>query len=182
MVDVIIIHALILTLMLLSSSCHYGTSLPLKRPIHHDTTTKAMLMPRWYGHESTPVISISSGDIRGWRYDGVDHFANIPFAAPPVGEKRFQSPVTPSSYVLSYTSPHCSRYIIATCTHCDPKYSYHICYMPNSWNGTRQWNGPSLLPMCPQIKVGSIHLGKFTIKRECNHVPHKSCQILDQIS
>lgn len=44
-----------------------------------------------------PQVETSTGRLRGSRADGVDSFKGVPFAAPPVGERRFRPPaaVTP---------------------------------------------------------------------------------------
>lgn len=43
------------------------------------------------------LVETASGKVRGRRLDGVDVFLGVPFAAPPVGERRFRppAPVTP---------------------------------------------------------------------------------------
>ena len=39
-----------------------------------------------------PVAEITTGKVRGVRIDGVVRFLSIPYAAPPVGERRFLAP------------------------------------------------------------------------------------------
>lgn len=39
-----------------------------------------------------PVVTISSGDLRGAHADGVLRFLGVPYAAPPIGDLRFASP------------------------------------------------------------------------------------------
>ncbi|SFP47406.1 carboxylesterase/lipase family protein [Sphingomonas rubra] len=39
-----------------------------------------------------PVVPTSSGDLRGRRLAAVQHFASVPYAAPPVGARRFAPP------------------------------------------------------------------------------------------
>ena len=39
-----------------------------------------------------PIATTTSGDVRGITRDGVHVFRSIPFAAPPVGTRRFRPP------------------------------------------------------------------------------------------
>ena len=53
--------------------------------------------------EEGPVIRISEGEIRGLRSQGaggkdVDVFWGIPFAEPPIGDRRFRAPVKAKSW------------------------------------------------------------------------------------
>ncbi|MFC8682912.1 carboxylesterase/lipase family protein [Microbacterium ureisolvens] len=41
---------------------------------------------------SRPVVAVSTGRVRGIREGGLDRFLGIPYAAPPVGERRFRAP------------------------------------------------------------------------------------------
>ena len=53
------------------------------------------------------TVRLSSGDVRGHRFDGHLSFQGIPYAAPPVGELRWRSPapVAPWSGVRDATEP-----------------------------------------------------------------------------
>src|SRR6266446_5176610 len=39
-----------------------------------------------------PVVRIGAGDLRGANENGISVFRGVPYAAPPVGDLRFQSP------------------------------------------------------------------------------------------
>lgn len=41
---------------------------------------------------SDPVVHISTGDLRGRRLSAIRHSVGIPYAAPPVGDRRFAAP------------------------------------------------------------------------------------------
>ena len=43
-------------------------------------------------------VTIASGELAGTREDGVVSFRNIPFAAPPVGDLRWQPPAAPAAW------------------------------------------------------------------------------------
>src|SRR5689334_4461186 len=45
-----------------------------------------------------PVVKTSSGAVRGRYEQGVAAFKGIPFAAPPVGSRRFAAPVPPEPW------------------------------------------------------------------------------------
>jgi len=46
-----------------------------------------------------PIADTSLGSLRGTWSDGVAVFRNVPYAAPPVGERRFAPPEPPSPWV-----------------------------------------------------------------------------------
>src|SRR5262245_61447774 len=45
-----------------------------------------------------PVVTVSSGVVRGARAGGIDRFLGIPYAAPPFGERRFRAPQSASAW------------------------------------------------------------------------------------
>ncbi|GGT38882.1 carboxylesterase/lipase family protein [Nonomuraea spiralis] len=47
---------------------------------------------------TAPAAMTTSGEVRGTEKDGVHRFRNIPYAAPPVGERRWQPPQPASSW------------------------------------------------------------------------------------
>ncbi|MEU8140109.1 carboxylesterase/lipase family protein [Streptodolium elevatio] len=44
------------------------------------------------GGSPAPVVATSSGTVRGQVHDGAEEFLGIPYAAPPVGDRRFRAP------------------------------------------------------------------------------------------
>ena len=45
-----------------------------------------------------PLLTLPAGIVRGMRRDGVRHFLSIPYAAPPVGDRRFAPPAEPEPW------------------------------------------------------------------------------------
>lgn len=45
-----------------------------------------------------PIVALGAGQVLGVEVDGVLSFRGIPYAAPPVGERRFRAPVRPASW------------------------------------------------------------------------------------
>ena len=47
---------------------------------------------------ATPVVETDAGQVQGLEQDGIDAFLGIPYAAPPVGDLRFQPPEPPEAW------------------------------------------------------------------------------------
>ncbi|MFF5368078.1 carboxylesterase/lipase family protein [Streptomyces sp. NPDC013187] len=56
------------------------------------TTTDSRPSPGGPSEQPGPVVRTTAGAVRGRKEDGLAVFRGIPFAAPPVGEARFQAP------------------------------------------------------------------------------------------
>lgn len=48
-------------------------------------------------HDGDPIVTVSSGTVRGQRDGTIDRFLGIPYAAPPFGERRFAAPHPPQA-------------------------------------------------------------------------------------
>ena len=49
-------------------------------------------------HDGDPIVTVSSGTVRGQRDGTIDRFLGIPYAAPPFGERRFAAPHPPQAW------------------------------------------------------------------------------------
>ncbi|MER5829656.1 carboxylesterase family protein [Streptomyces sp. NPDC002130] len=56
------------------------------------TTTDSRPSPGGHSEQPGPVVRTTAGAVRGRKEEGLAVFRGIPFAAPPVGEARFQAP------------------------------------------------------------------------------------------
>ncbi|WP_084258833.1 carboxylesterase/lipase family protein [Microtetraspora malaysiensis] len=67
--------------------------------------------PAQAGELTSPVAVTASGKVRGTDQDGIHRFRGIPYAAPPVGERRWLPPQPPSSWTgtrdATKTGPAC---------------------------------------------------------------------------
>lgn len=45
-----------------------------------------------HAQDVTPVVQTDKGKVQGLEESGIDAFLGIPYAAPPVGERRFRAP------------------------------------------------------------------------------------------
>jgi len=55
---------------------------------------------------ATPVVATDKGQVRGLEQDGVDAFLGIHYAAPPIGERRFQPRIGRASPMRRDMAPH----------------------------------------------------------------------------
>ena len=46
---------------------------------------------------SSTTVTIAQGGLQGIEKDGIVQFRGIPYAAPPIGERRFLAPAPPES-------------------------------------------------------------------------------------
>ncbi|MEV4250001.1 carboxylesterase family protein [Streptosporangium canum] len=71
----------------------------------------ANALPAHAGDSSAPVAVTESGKVRGTDQDGIRRFRGLPYAAPPIGELRWQPPQSASSWTgtrdATKTGPAC---------------------------------------------------------------------------
>ena len=114
-----------------------------------------------------PQVTIETGVLRGTDSDGVLSFKNIPYAAPPVGRLRWQSPQEPQPWdgVRSATSygPTCAQLDNPTNWFKFPKIS-EDCLTLNVW--TTNLNPTAKLPVMVSIHGGGFVQGSGNIPRQ----------------
>jgi para-nitrobenzyl esterase len=115
-----------------------------------------------------PNVQTSHGPVEGWRRDGTDVFLGIPYASPPIGERRLAPPIQAASWTepLRATIPPSACPQLASPDPAGLASNNEDCLYLNVWSPTRSGSPPaSLSPVIVWIHGGGFVEGYSAAKQ-----------------
>ena len=115
-----------------------------------------------------PNVQTSHGPVEGWRRDGTDVFLGIPYASPPIGERRLAPPIQAASWTepLRATIPPSACPQLASPDPAGLASNNEDCLYLNVWSPTRSGSPPaSLSPVIVWIHDGGFVEGYSAAKQ-----------------
>lgn len=136
-----------------------GTSVPAAGP----RSLLASCLAAWLalggpapaGNDGAPTVRLDSGVVSGRAEDGINTFLGIPYAAPPVGDRRWSAPQQPDAW----TAPRAATAFGPACpqTGLLEKQASEDCLTLNVW--TPDVSGAVKLPVMVWIHGGGFNFG-----------------------